>query len=675
VMAAILAVLILAAAGLATYRFVLTQPPQPTAPPQIATAPRPGPPAPEGAPDDTGTTPKLPVPPGEGEAPSEPSRPTVTASDASAAKIAAQKAQKAALSAGAETHATELLADARKLLKEGEAHDTLEAFPEAIAKYGKAETAFGNAEQQAAAIAAEIAAVEAAQSAMDRAKQEADAVEAKTWAKVRYDQAAKLDEEARTALSISDRLAAAGLFNQAAKRYGLAVSEAKEYGEAMLAAARNAAAKAKQGAQTDDVKHYASAELAEADGVMDEAQAAGSDYPRAKGLYEKAAAKYAEALSVTPGRKQAEEQRIAAEKEAEAERMAQLKAAMETARAAAFTAKNKIGADERKHAAEEVKTGDDAWTAAEAAATDYAEAERQFKLAKSSYEDAVRVTPERIKAAQGPQPGEAYTEDLGDGVTLEMVWIPPGEFMMGSKLSAAEVARKYGGEAKYFEDEVPRHKVTLTEGFWLGKYEVTNAQYRRHDSGHSSGEYKGHSMDGADQPVVMVSWDDAAAFCKWLSQETGRSYALPSEAQWEYACRAGTDTVRYWGDDDESMGRYANVADSTAKSEWSDWTIAETTDGFKVSAPVGRYKPNAFGLYDMIGNVWEWCADWYDEDYYGSSPSKNPTGPTSGSLRVNRGGCWDYSPGGCRAAYRGRDAPGGRGGILGFRLAAPPPVR
>jgi len=389
--AAILAVLILAAAGLATYRFVLTQPPQPTAPPQIATAPRPGPPAPEGAGHGTGATPKSPVPqgelPGESEPPHEPSWPTVTASDASAAKIAAQKAQKAALTAGAETHATELLADARKLLKEGEAHDTLEAFPDAIAKYGKAETAFGNAEQQAEAIAA----VEAAQSAMDRVKQEADAVEAKTSAKVRYDQAAKLEEEARTALSISDRVAAAGLFNQSAERYGLAASEAKEYGEAMVAAARKDADAARTAAATQVVERYARKELDDADALVSDAWQAATDanFARANELLEQAATTYPQVAGLA------------------SERQAQAKAKANQAQQDAATAKNKIGADERKHAAEEVKTGDDAWTAAEAAATDYAEAERQFKLAKASYEQAVRVTPERIKAAQGPQPGEA----------------------------------------------------------------------------------------------------------------------------------------------------------------------------------------------------------------------------------------------------------------------------
>ncbi len=269
-----------------------------------------------------------------------------------------------------------------------------------------------------------------------------------------------------------------------------------------------------------------------------------------------------------------------------------------------------------------------------------------------------------------PTPGDIKTVDLGGGVTLELVWIPPGDFMMGSKLSAEQVASKYDGKAEYYTDEHPRHRVTISKGFWMGKYEVTNAQYRRFKADHSSKEYAGHSLDGDRQPAVYVSWEDAQAFCKWLSERTGEGFTLPTEAQWEYACRAGTDTVRYWGDDDGTMGNYANVYDRTGKAEFNHpWDAADTTDGHKVTAPVGSFRPNAFGLYDMIGNVLEWCQDWYGD--YPSGSVTDPTGPSTGSYRVLRGGSWSLNPWYCRSANRFRVVPGYRRSRLGFRLARP----
>ena len=276
--------------------------------------------------------------------------------------------------------------------------------------------------------------------------------------------------------------------------------------------------------------------------------------------------------------------------------------------------------------------------------------------------------PPAAKVTHGtPHAGETRT--FGG---IEMVWVPPGSFTMGSKLTPSEIVRKYGGEAKYFEDERPQHEVTLTKGFWMGKYEVTNAQYRRYKSSHDSKDYKGHDLNGDQQPVVYVSWDDAKAFCQWLSRESGETFRLPTEAEWEYACRAGTTTVRYWGDDDKSMGQYANVVDRTAKSEWSDWRTVDTTDGYKVTARVGQFKSNQFGLYDMIGNVYEWCNDWHDD--YSSSSATNPEGPASGSSRLLRGGSWYGSGYGCRSAARNYGRPGSARNAygLGFRVSRTP---
>jgi formylglycine-generating enzyme required for sulfatase activity len=274
----------------------------------------------------------------------------------------------------------------------------------------------------------------------------------------------------------------------------------------------------------------------------------------------------------------------------------------------------------------------------------------------------------------------SYTETV-EGVNLAMVWIPGGTFKMGSRMSPEEVVKKYGGAAgdeKFFRDEHPVHEVEL-DGFWMGKFEVTNAQFRKFRPSHSSGEWEGRDLDGDSQPAVGVTRNDAKAFCGWLSEKTGRTYTLPTEAQWEYACRAGTETERYWGDDDETMGRYANVADQTARDSlkksleknnvrWEEWFVAKTTDGYVVSAPVGCFKPNAFGLYDMIGNVWEWCGDWYGENYYASSERRNPTGPAAGTYRVLRGGGWGRDPRLCRSANRYGAAPVGREDLLGFRV-------
>ncbi len=266
-----------------------------------------------------------------------------------------------------------------------------------------------------------------------------------------------------------------------------------------------------------------------------------------------------------------------------------------------------------------------------------------------------------------PQPQEPKAGDTWTVDGIEFVWIPPGSFIMGSGMPAEETEAKYGGWAKAYEDEYPQHDVTISKGFWMGKYEVTNAQYRKYKSKHISKDFKGHSMNGDSQPVQYVSWNDATAYCGWLSGRSSGTYKLPTEAEWEYACRAGTSTVRYWGDDDSSMGRYENVYDRTGKAESNfPWDAAETTDGHKVTAPVGSFNANAWGLHDMIGNVYEWCSDWYGE--YSSASTTDPKGPGSGSSRVFRGGSWGSSAGGCRSATRGRGNPAGPSGFHGFRI-------
>ena len=170
---------------------------------------------------------------------------------------------------------------------------------------------------------------------------------------------------------------------------------------------------------------------------------------------------------------------------------------------------------------------------------------------------------------------------------------------------------------------------------------------------------------------MTVNWDDAVAFCEWLSKKEGKTYRLPTEAEWEYACRAGTATRYYGGDDPETLATVANVADATFKVDFADEAYygLRASDGYTYTAPVGRFKPNAFGLYDMHGNVWQWCSDWYDSDYYSKSPVDDPKGPNSGHRRVQRGGSWFDWAVLARSAVRSKDSPDSRNYVTGFRVA------
>ncbi|MEQ8168685.1 MAG: formylglycine-generating enzyme family protein [Candidatus Eremiobacterota bacterium] len=211
----------------------------------------------------------------------------------------------------------------------------------------------------------------------------------------------------------------------------------------------------------------------------------------------------------------------------------------------------------------------------------------------------------------------------------DMIYIEGGTFEMGSN----------NGK----NDEKPVHRVTLNS-FYIGRYEVTNREYSVYNPGH-----KGYSSK-PDCPVECVSWNDATDYCKWLSKNTGKNYRLPTEAEWEYACRGGTTTEYYWGD---------NMDDSYC------WYINNSSGKIH---PVGKKKPNPLGLYDMSGNVWEWCSDWYDVNYYSISPSTNPTGSVPRSLRVSRGGSWDNNAETCRSANRFGGSQTNRDSYLGFRL-------
>jgi formylglycine-generating enzyme required for sulfatase activity len=218
-----------------------------------------------------------------------------------------------------------------------------------------------------------------------------------------------------------------------------------------------------------------------------------------------------------------------------------------------------------------------------------------------------------------------------NSIGMRFVPIPAGTFTMGDA------------------DNGPTHKVTLTQAFELGQYEVTQEQYEK-----VMGKNPSH-FKGKQNPVEKVSWDEAVEFCRKLSElpaekKAGYVYRLPTEAEWEYACRAGTKTKYSCGDSESELGDYA----------WSVKNSGRTTH------PVGQKKPNAWGLYDMHGNVWELCQDWYGK--YPSGSTTDPTGAASGSDRVLRGGSWFRSSDYCRSAFRIRFTPDYRFSFLGCRV-------
>ncbi|MBN2706084.1 MAG: SUMF1/EgtB/PvdO family nonheme iron enzyme [Deltaproteobacteria bacterium] len=270
-------------------------------------------------------------------------------------------------------------------------------------------------------------------------------------------------------------------------------------------------------------------------------------------------------------------------------------------------------------------------------------------------------------------PGPALAETWLEPLTgMEFILVPGGSFLRGqSDAEKVILIREMGDKryGKYCAGERPRRQVTVSD-FWLSRSEVSNAAFRHFRPGHDSGVYKELSLNGEQQPVVEVSWEDAQAFTCWLSKVCGRDCRLPTEAEWEYACRAGQDEDIFRGDAaNAALCVYANVADLSAKKLWPAWAVATCDDGFPVAAPVGSLAANSLGLYDMLGNVWEWCSDWYDPDYYEKGPRQDPQGPASGRFRAVRGSCWDSEPRYVRAAGRNYRRPDSRGYGFGFRVA------
>jgi iron(II)-dependent oxidoreductase len=235
---------------------------------------------------------------------------------------------------------------------------------------------------------------------------------------------------------------------------------------------------------------------------------------------------------------------------------------------------------------------------------------------------------------------------LTDSLQIELVLIPAGEFPMGS--------------ASGDTDEQPPHSVHV-DSYYISKYEITNAQFEQFDATHRRTEYSG----GDAMPVVAVSWDDASAFCRWLSKKEEIEYRLPTEAEWEKAARGSNATAFPWGNDgagSDSVWR-ANVATGDDRDSWAE-------DGFKHAAPVGSFQSGAspYGVMDMSGNVWEWCLDWYSKGYYGTDANDNPTGPAVGKWRVYRGGSFANPTSSARCANRAAQKPGFVEASIGFRV-------
>lgn len=260
------------------------------------------------------------------------------------------------------------------------------------------------------------------------------------------------------------------------------------------------------------------------------------------------------------------------------------------------------------------------------------------------------VVTGEVTVTGGEGEGETETILLPGNVPLEMIWIPGGTFLMG----------RYPGEQDSGEWEDPQHPVTVP-GFWMGKYEVTKAQWTA-VMGTTPWSGQGFVLDDPDSPVVYVSWNDARAFITALNTHTGQTFRLPSEAEWEYACRAGTTTRIYWGDDPSYTEGYAYC--------W--WYYNTYAIGEEYAHVVGLKLPNGFGLYDMSGNVWEFCEDDWHSNYTGAPADgsawvSSPRGPD----RVVRGGGWygTYYLSGLRSASRNRPSPTSAGSTAGFRLA------
>ena len=305
--------------------------------------------------------------------------------------------------------------------------------------------------------------------------------------------------------------------------------------------------------------------------------------------------------------------------------------------------------------------------------------------------------------------------EITNSVGLHMLRVPAGEFQMGNDEPIATLHQAYPlAEQRRLDDlydEAPVHRVRITKAFYMGATEVTVGQFRQfvQQSGYvpesiadgtggygynarydASKSQRGDAFEGRDvryswqnpgfaqtdaHPVVNVTWNDAQALAAWLSKREGRHYRIPTEAEWEYAARAGSRTRYHCGDDPQCLLQVANTFDEAAKPYWPQFAANALpgNDGYAFTAPVASFAPNAFGLYDMLGNAWEWTQDLYAEDYYAHSPVDDPQGPSEGQVYVRRGGSWHTWSLYARSAYRNWNTPQTRYTLVGIRLVMDAP--
>lgn len=264
--------------------------------------------------------------------------------------------------------------------------------------------------------------------------------------------------------------------------------------------------------------------------------------------------------------------------------------------------------------------------------------------------------PPEVSNKKRPGAGQVFRDTLKSGQSgPELVVVPAGRFLMGDL------------QDEGYSFEHPVHEVVVGRAFALGRYELTFEDYDRFCL--STGRPLPPDQGGGRgrRPVINVSWRDARDYCVWLSGQTGEKYRLPSEAEWEYAARGGTRTSRYWGDKAEDACEHANVADAVAKELLPKLDVHACRDGFPYTAPVGSFQPNSYGLFDVLGNVWEWTLDaWHDT--YRTAPEDGSKWSGRSPNRVRRGGSWYSIPISVRSAVRNGAPKGYRGDDTGFRV-------